>query len=63
MSILTDQDLDQVNDLVHGLRDRMAYLNEEEKEDFIKHLEMLYNSYPSPVKVLYGYEAVKTVHR
>jgi hypothetical protein len=63
MSILTDQELENINDLVHGLRDRVAYLNDDDKKEFLGYLATLYNAYPSPVKVLYGFEAIKTIHR
>jgi hypothetical protein len=63
MSILTDQELENINDLVHGLRDRLAYLNDDDKKEFLNYLQTLYNAYPSPVKVVYGYDAIKTSHR
>lgn len=60
---MSDQELDKINDYVHGLRDRLAYLEGKNKEEFEGYLDTLFNAYPSPKKVLYGFDVIKTIHR
>jgi len=44
-------------DMVHGLRDRVLYLAENDKAKFIKSVEKLFETYPCPREVRYGSEA------
>lgn len=60
---MSDQELDRINDYVHGLRDRLAYLEGQEKVEFEKYLDTLFNAYPSPKKVLYGFDIISTSHK
>jgi hypothetical protein len=44
-------------DLVHGLNDRILYLEDGDKAKFIKAIEKLFETYPCPREVRYGSEA------
>jgi hypothetical protein len=44
--------------IVQGLVDRLLYLKEKDKEEFPRYLDMLYEVYPIPRKILYGREAL-----
>jgi len=41
-------------DMVHGLRDRVLYLADGDKDKFIKAIEKLFETYPCPREVRYG---------
>jgi hypothetical protein len=43
--------------LVHGMNDRLLYLDEKSKEKFVKAIENLFQTYPCPREVRYGSEA------
>jgi hypothetical protein len=47
----------QMYDLVHGMNDRLLYLDEKSKAKFIKAIESLFTTYPCPREVKYGSEA------
>jgi len=42
--------------LLQGTIDRILYLSEEDRHEFLKYLEMLYTIYPVPKKIKYGIE-------
>jgi len=44
-------------DMVHGLRDRVLYLADDDKVKFIKAVEKLFETYPCPREVRYGSDA------
>lgn len=44
-------------DMVHGLRDRVLYLADNDKAKFIKAIEKVFETYPCPREVRYGSEA------
>lgn len=43
--------------LVHGMNDRLLYLDDKSKEKFIKAIDSLFTTYPCPREVRYGSEA------
>ncbi len=44
-------------ELVHAMNDRLLYLDEKSKEEFVKAIENLFKTYPCPREVRYGAEA------
>lgn len=40
--------------LIHGLNDRLLYLSDDEREQFLRYIETIYEIYPVPRKVWYG---------
>lgn len=40
--------------LIQGLNDRLLYLSEKDRKQFLAYLDALYDVYPVPRKVLYG---------
>ena len=44
--------------IIQGLVDRLLYLKDNNKESFLKYLDMLYDIYPIPRKILYGRDAI-----
>ncbi len=44
--------------IVQGLVDRLLYLKDEDRKAFLNYIDLLYNVYPIPRKILYGREAV-----
>ena len=42
--------------LLQGTIDRILYLSEKDREDFLKYMDALYTMYPVPKKVRYGAE-------
>jgi hypothetical protein len=44
-------------ELVHGMNDRLLYLDDKSKEKFVKAIENLFQTYPCPREVRYGSEA------
>jgi hypothetical protein len=47
----------QMYQLVHGMNDRLLYLDEKSKAKFVKGIEALFQIYPCPREVKYGSEA------
>lgn len=47
----------QMYELVHAMNDRLLYLDEKSKEEFVKAIENLFQTYPCPREVRYGSEA------
>jgi hypothetical protein len=43
--------------MVHGMNDRLLYLDEKRKAKFIKAIDSLFTKYPCPREVRYGSEA------
>lgn len=43
--------------LLQGTIDRILYLSEKDREEFLKYLQTLYTMYPIPKKIKYGVEA------
>jgi hypothetical protein len=43
--------------LVHGINDRLLYLDDKSKAKFVKGMDALFNIYPCPREVRYGSEA------
>jgi hypothetical protein len=43
--------------LVHGINDRLLYLDEKSKAKFVKGIDALFKIYPCPREVKYGAEA------
>jgi hypothetical protein len=43
--------------LVHGINDRLLYLDDKSKEKFVKSIDTLFKVYPCPREVRYGSEA------
>jgi hypothetical protein len=43
--------------LVHGINDRLLYLDEKSKAKFVKGIDALFKIYPCPREVRYGSEA------
>jgi hypothetical protein len=43
--------------LVHGINDRLLYLDDKSKEKFVKAIDTLFKVYPCPREVRYGSEA------
>jgi hypothetical protein len=43
--------------MVHGMNDRLLYLDEKSKAKFIKAIDSLFTTYPCPREVRYGSEA------
>jgi hypothetical protein len=43
--------------LVHGMNDRLLYLDEKSKAKFVKGMDALFKIYPCPREVRYGSEA------
>lgn len=58
---MTHEEREELLTLVHGLQDRLLYLNEEDRKEFLSYLNALYCVYPSPRKVLYGREAIANI--
>lgn len=44
-------------DLVHGMNDRLLYLDDKSKSKFIRGIDALFQMYPCPREVKYGSEA------
>ena len=42
--------------LIQGTIDRILYLSEKDREEFLKYIDILYTMYPVPKKVRYGAE-------
>ena len=47
----------QMYQMVHGMNDRLLYLDEKSKAKFIKAIDSLFTTYPCPREVRYGSEA------
>ena len=47
----------QMYELVHAMNDRLLYLDEKSKEEFVRAIENLFKTYPCPREVRYGAEA------
>jgi hypothetical protein len=45
-------------ELIQGLHDRLLYLTEEQRREFLEYLDALYNIYPIPRVVRYGKDIV-----
>lgn len=43
--------------LLQGTIDRILYLSEKDREEFLKYIQTLYTMYPIPKKIKYGVEA------
>jgi hypothetical protein len=43
----------QMYQLVHAMNDRLLYLDEKSKEEFVKEIEALFQIYPCPREVRY----------
>jgi hypothetical protein len=43
--------------LVHGINDRLLYLDDKSKAKFVKGMDALFKIYPCPREVRYGSEA------
>jgi hypothetical protein len=43
--------------LVHGINDRLLYLDDKSKAKFVRAIETLFEVYPCPREVRYGSEA------
>ena len=41
-------------ELVHAMNDRLLYLDEKSKEEFVNAIENLFQTYPCPREVRYG---------
>jgi hypothetical protein len=52
------EDKEQTYELVHGLTDRLLYLKDEDRQEFLRYLEALYYLFPIPRKVVYGKDIV-----
>jgi len=46
-------------ELVHGLRDRMLYLNEKDRAEFLEYIDALFHLYPLEKVVRYGIDIAK----
>ena len=46
--------------LLQGTIDRILYLSEKDREEFLRYIDALYNLYPVPKKILYGAEIFET---
>lgn len=46
-------------ELVHGLRDRLLYLNDQDREEFLKYIDALFHLYPLERVVRYGSDIAK----
>jgi hypothetical protein len=46
--------------LLQGTIDRILYLSEKDREEFLRYLEILYTMYPIPKKIKYGVEIFET---
>ena len=44
-------------EFVHAMNDRLLYLDDKSKEEFVKEIENLFKTYPCPREVRYGAEA------
>ena len=44
-------------DMVHAMNDRLLYLDDKSKEEFVSAIEKLFETYPCPREVRYGAEA------
>ena len=44
-------------DMIHAMNDRLLYLDEKSKEEFVNAIENLFQTYPCPREVRYGAEA------
>jgi hypothetical protein len=47
----------QMYDMVHAMNDRLLYLDDKSKEEFVSAIEKLFETYPCPREVRYGSEA------
>lgn len=47
----------QMLQMVHGMNDRLLYLDEKKKMKFVKSIDILFKTYPCPREVRYGAEA------
>jgi hypothetical protein len=47
----------QMMDMIHAMNDRLLYLDEKSKEEFVNAIENLFQTYPCPREVRYGAEA------
>ena len=48
--------------LVQNLIDRLIYLDEEKRKEFLSYLDALYCVYQVPRKIKYGREAITTIN-
>jgi hypothetical protein len=46
--------------LLQGTIDRILYLSEGDREEFLRYIDALYTLYPVPKKILYGAEIFET---
>ena len=46
--------------LLQGTIDRILYLSEGDREEFLRYIDALYTLYPVPKKIRYGAEIFKT---
>lgn len=44
--------------IVQGLVDRLLYLKDDNRKAFLEYIDILYEVYPVPRKILYGREAL-----
>lgn len=44
-------------EFVHAMNDRLLYLDDKSKEEFVSAIEKLFENYPCPREVRYGSEA------
>ena len=44
-------------DMIHAMNDRLLYLDDKSKEEFVSAIEKLFETYPCPREVRYGAEA------
>jgi hypothetical protein len=47
----------QMYEFVHAMNDRLLYLDDKSKEEFVSAIEKLFENYPCPREVRYGSEA------
>lgn len=47
----------QMYELVHAMNDRLLYLDDRSKEEFVNGIKKLFETYPCPREVRYGSEA------
>jgi hypothetical protein len=46
--------------LVQGTIDRILYLSDKDREEFLRYIDALYTMYPIPKKIKYGVEIFDT---
>lgn len=46
--------------LLQGTIDRILYLSEGDREEFLRYIDALYTLYPVPKKIKYGVESFET---